>query len=248
MSQSQQDCLITVMWLKKKNYKNSFFRVVFSGLVCVHLSPTNFFMALFLNQNLWGPVRNEYLRPLVQELLRISKRQQQSQTPSSCTCHHAMVWWQECDQPAPAGSRLQHLVPVIRGGPETHFPHLKHEADQSHLSHRCQAYFLKSQTSIPLSNTFFISLWGREHCVFRLGMNGREGIWWMKCGSFTDERRGPERGCSPSRAQPDTLRLAVFLLACILSPSVARVMKPVADLTARQLGHCPVGLVVMLRS
>lgn len=78
---------------KKKNYKNRFFRVVFSGLVCVHLSPINFLMALFLNQNLWGPVRNEYVRPLVQELLRISKRQQQSQTPSSCTCLHAMGWW-----------------------------------------------------------------------------------------------------------------------------------------------------------
>lgn len=119
MSQSQQDCLITVTWLKKKNYKNRFFRVVFSGLVCMYLSPINLFMALFLNQNLWGLVRNEYVRLLVQELLRISKRQQQSQTPSSCTCRHAMVWWKEFDQTAPPGSRLHHLVPVIQGESQT---------------------------------------------------------------------------------------------------------------------------------
>lgn len=195
MSQSQQDCSITVMWLKKKkkNYKNRFFRVVFSGLVCVHLSPINFLMALFLNQNLWGPVRNEYVRPLVQELLRISKRQQQSQTPSSCTCLHAMGWWKSLIRQLLLAPNSTILFPWFKAShklPETHFPRLQHEADHPHLSHRCQDYFLKSQTSILLFNMFLISLWEREHCVFRLGTNGRKGIWWIKCGSFKDESRG----------------------------------------------------------
>ena len=118
----------------------------------------------------------------------------------------------------------------------------------SHLSHCYQDFFFKSQAWIILFNMFSIFLRGKEREVFQLGVSGRKAIWWIKCGSFRDEGRGPRGAAFLASPTWHTLPRSVFLLACIPGTSVAGVMKPVAALTARQLGYRPVGLVVMLRS
>lgn len=166
-----------------------------------------------------------------------------------------VVWRKGFDQTDPPRSWFHRILPAIWGklpNPlEPHCSHLKQQSNNPHPSHGCQTFFFffKSQAWMLLFNVFSVFLWGRERSIFRQGV-------WMAGKPFGGLNMGPSKikaggqGGLYFLSSPTwhTLPLSVFLLARILSTSVARVMKPVADLTARQLGHCPVGLVVMLRS
>lgn len=88
-----------------------------------------------------------------------------------------------------------------------------------------------------------IFLWRR-----RCGILGRDEWQERHLVNYVGPSELPEGSCVETPLLLPHLTPSVFLLAHLLSTSVARVMKSVADLTARQLGHCPVGLVVMLLS
>lgn len=168
--------------------------------------------------------------------------------PNRCTCCELRAQCKEFDQTLAPGSTISFLGWHVSylNSQDLAFPtqNVRLNIPTSHVAAR----ILKSQARILLFNMFPIFLWGKEWEVFRLGANDRKAIRWVKCGSIKDEGRGPSG--LPCLTSPTwhPLPRSVFLLACIPGTSVAGVMKLVADLTARQLGYCPTGLVVMLRS
>lgn len=238
-------------WCGEKTWQEFlFFKVVLTGLACTHLSYWLFHDSAAKPQKLFeqkagaatsfvGPSVRWICAAPVPKLFRIQKKATARRKPSSCTRCKPRVRWKELDPTHPPGSGLHHLLPVIRGEllqlPEPHFPHLKREANNLHLSSLTLLpgffFFFKSQAWIILFNMFSIFLWGKEREVFQWGVSGRKAIWWIKCGSFKDEGRGPRGAAFLASPTWHTLPRSGFLLACIPSTSVAGVMKPVADLT-----------------
>lgn len=148
------------------------------------MPPINSLMALFPNHrsslsvrqehkyNLWCPVQNEYVQPVVQKVLRISKRQVRSEHPEV-----------SASQPVSGGGSLIRPGGPLDPGSCTSFQncpllacHRRLVTPTSLVATRTFFSFCKSQARMLLFNVCLIFLWGWERYVFAWPwMAGRPG-------------------------------------------------------------------------